>query len=159
MTTHQDTSTERDLVDQLREHSDERLYLEADLLMCEAADEIERLRGALASRDETPKDHEIARAVNTLRDIAIEFHGAQQLRERIARVVVPLLKRASRDEAAQQPQGQAVSDEQIVAMAFRMCWKYRHSTDPHHSDTYKFNTALLLRFARAILALRAKEKP
>lgn len=33
------------------------------------------------------KDHEIAKAVNTLRDIAIEFHGSQQLRERIAQVV------------------------------------------------------------------------
>jgi hypothetical protein len=38
------------------------------------------------------KDGEIAKVVNTLRDIAIEFHGAQQLRERIAQVVVPLLK-------------------------------------------------------------------
>jgi hypothetical protein len=63
---------------------------------------------------------------------------------------------ASRDEAAQQPQGQAVSDEAIVAMAFRTCWQYRRSTDPHHSDTYKFNTTLLLRFVRSILALRDK---
>lgn len=41
------------------------------------------------------KDHEIAAAVNQLRDIAIEFHGAQQLRERIAQVVTPLLRRQS----------------------------------------------------------------
>jgi len=66
---------------------------------------------------------------------------------------------ASRDEAAQQPQGQAVSDEQIVAMAVRMCWQYRRSTDPHHSDTYKFNTAMLLRFVRSILALRPDHFP
>ncbi|WP_244097331.1 hypothetical protein [Burkholderia cenocepacia] len=36
-------------------------------------------------------DRQIADAVNTLRDIAILFHDAQQLRERIAGVVVPLL--------------------------------------------------------------------
>lgn len=33
------------------------------------------------------KDHEIRELVNQLRDIAIEYHGAQQLRERIARAV------------------------------------------------------------------------
>lgn len=38
-------------------------------------------------------DHEIAKTVNQLRDIAIEFHGAQQLRERIAHLIVPLLQR------------------------------------------------------------------
>lgn len=41
------------------------------------------------------KDHEIAELVNTLRDIAIEFAGQQQLRERIAHAVVPALKRTS----------------------------------------------------------------
>ena len=39
-----------------------------------------------------PKDHEIAALVNKLRDVAIEFHGAQQLRVRIAEIVVPALK-------------------------------------------------------------------
>ena len=63
---------------------------------------------------------------------------------------------ASRDEAAQQPQGQAVSDEQIEKLAHRMCWKYRHSTDPHHRSTYKFNLTTLLDYSRAILALRDK---
>lgn len=38
------------------------------------------------------KDHEIAQLVNQLRDIAIEFHGAQQLRERIAGALVPALQ-------------------------------------------------------------------
>lgn len=33
------------------------------------------------------KDHEIRELVNQLRDIAIEYHGTQQLRERIARAV------------------------------------------------------------------------
>lgn len=38
------------------------------------------------------KDHEIAQVVNAIRDAALEFRDAQQLRERIARLVVPLLK-------------------------------------------------------------------
>lgn len=37
------------------------------------------------------KDHEVAATVNQLRDIAVAYHGAQQLRERIAQVVVPLM--------------------------------------------------------------------
>lgn len=38
------------------------------------------------------KDHQIAQIVNQLRGIAIEFGGTQQLRERIAGVIVPVLK-------------------------------------------------------------------
>lgn len=33
------------------------------------------------------KDHQIRELVNQLRDIAVEYHGTQQLRERIARVI------------------------------------------------------------------------
>ena len=36
------------------------------------------------------KDHEIREAINELRDIAIKYHSAQQLRERIAHVVLRL---------------------------------------------------------------------
>jgi hypothetical protein len=38
------------------------------------------------------KDHQIAALVNELRDIAVKFHDTQQLRERIAQVVVPALQ-------------------------------------------------------------------
>jgi hypothetical protein len=38
------------------------------------------------------KDHEIAQTVNTLRDIAKEYASTEQLRERIAQFIVPLLK-------------------------------------------------------------------
>jgi len=48
------------------------------------------------------KDGEIATLVNKLRDIAIEFHGQQQLRERIAGLIVPVLKAA-------QPSGEAAT--------------------------------------------------
>ncbi|HFI8181767.1 TPA: DUF551 domain-containing protein [Escherichia coli] len=47
---------------------------------------------ALASLEAEPvpvsmKDHQIRELVNELRDIAVEYHGTQQLRERIARTV------------------------------------------------------------------------
>ncbi|AQH05662.1 hypothetical protein A9R05_42350 (plasmid) [Burkholderia sp. KK1] len=38
------------------------------------------------------KDHQIARVVNDLRDIAVECRDTQQLRERIAERIVPILK-------------------------------------------------------------------
>lgn len=44
------------------------------------------------------KDHEIAQLVNELRDIAIDFHATQQLRERIADVVLSPLKRLQKLE-------------------------------------------------------------
>jgi hypothetical protein len=36
------------------------------------------------------KDHDTAKLVNDLRDVAIEFHDSQQLRERIAQIVRPV---------------------------------------------------------------------
>nr|WP_314607398.1 hypothetical protein [uncultured Janthinobacterium sp.] len=38
-----------------------------------------------------PKDHVLREVVNSLRDIAIEFHGADQLRERLRSALDPLL--------------------------------------------------------------------
>lgn len=35
----------------------------------------------------TRKDHQVRELVNELRDIAVEYHGTQQLRERIARTI------------------------------------------------------------------------
>lgn len=37
-------------------------------------------------------DHEIAALLNKLRDVAIRFHDTEQLRDRIANVLVPVLK-------------------------------------------------------------------
>ena len=59
----------------------------------------ERWQGwqARAARDPAGsaiKDHQIAALVNELRDIAVQYHGTQQLRERIAHVVVPVLRAA-----------------------------------------------------------------
>jgi hypothetical protein len=56
------------------------------------------VNAALAARgaQAEPKDHEIAVTVNTLRDIAREFHDHESLRERIAQVAVPMMKAARR---------------------------------------------------------------
>lgn len=50
------------------------------------------LYAASVAQAEPLKDGEIAKIVNDLRDVALQFHGAQQLRERISQIVVPLLK-------------------------------------------------------------------
>jgi hypothetical protein len=49
------------------------------------------------------KDGEIAKVVNELRDIATQYHATQQLRERIANVVVPLLSQAAPVAASTEP--------------------------------------------------------
>lgn len=45
-----------------------------------------------------------------------------------------------------------MSDE-ILAMAHREAWRYRKSSDSHHSDTYTFNRSTLLEFARKLAAM------
>jgi hypothetical protein len=40
--------------------------------------------------------------------------------------------------------------EQVEALGHRMAWRYKKSSDPHHSDTYTFNRATLEDFAEAI---------
>lgn len=50
------------------------------------------------------------------------------------------------------PQPEHLTNFQITELAHRICWKYRHSSDPMHSHTYTFNLSTLLQFARAIEA-------
>lgn len=38
------------------------------------------------------KDHQISQIVNSIRDVCNEFNGTQQLRERIASLLVPVLR-------------------------------------------------------------------
>jgi hypothetical protein len=55
-------------------------------------------RDALTQAPQEPiKDHVIAKTVNELRDIALQFHDTQQLRERIAGVLVPVLRSAPQE--------------------------------------------------------------
>lgn len=57
------------------------------------------------------KDHEIRELVNQLRDIAIEYHGTQQLRELIARAVRVAMLHAQSDD-----DGKPTDDERIMAI-------------------------------------------
>ena len=53
------------------------------------------IRGQLNQHQENklkPQDHVLREVVNSLRDIAIEFHGAGQLRERLSGALAPLLE-------------------------------------------------------------------
>ena len=43
----------------------------------------------------------------------------------------------------------------IIELAHRICWRYKHSKDPHHSSTYTFNESTLQQFAKTI---RAEER-
>ncbi|HFT9938362.1 TPA: hypothetical protein ACGTLH_004376, partial [Escherichia coli] len=74
------------------------------------ADEVEEiktgLRAAFANVTAKPapvamKDHQVRELVNDLRDIAIEYHGTQQLRERIARTVRSAMLKAGNSPVTQ----------------------------------------------------------
>jgi hypothetical protein len=47
------------------------------------------------------KEHEIRELVNQIRDIAIEYHGTQQLRGRITHVIRAAMLAASQQEVNQ----------------------------------------------------------
>ncbi|MEH9163190.1 DUF551 domain-containing protein [Klebsiella pneumoniae] len=57
------------------------------------------------------KDHEIREMVNQLRDVAIKYHGAGQLREQIARTVRSAILQAQSDD-----DGEPTDDERIMAI-------------------------------------------
>ena len=59
------------------------------------------------------KNHEIALVVNQLRDTAIKFRDAEQLRARIAEIVVPLLQN-EHSTAASTPAAQSAGQEAVV---------------------------------------------
>ncbi|HCF8683990.1 TPA: DUF551 domain-containing protein [Klebsiella pneumoniae] len=56
------------------------------------------------------KDHEIRELVNQLRDVAIKYHGAGQLREQIARTVRAAILQAQSED------GEPTDDERIMAI-------------------------------------------
>lgn len=57
------------------------------------------------------KDHEIRELVNQLRDVAIKYHAAGQLREQLARVVRAYMLQAQPDD-----DGESTDDERIMAV-------------------------------------------
>ena len=44
-----------------------------------------------------------------------------------------------------------MNDDEILKLAHGTAWKYKHSTDPHHSHTYTFNNMCMIDFARKVL--------
>lgn len=43
-----------------------------------------------------------------------------------------------------------MTSEETLELAHREAWRYKKSSDPHHSDTYTFNRSTLLEFARKL---------
>ena len=50
-----------------------------------------------------------------------------------------------------------MTDRELLELAHREAWRYKKSSDPHHSDTYTFNHSTLLEFARK-LTIAEREK-
>lgn len=46
-----------------------------------------------------------------------------------------------------------MTDYQVLELAHRICWKYKKSSDPNHSDTYTFNEYTMKEFARVLLLM------
>lgn len=44
-----------------------------------------------------------------------------------------------------------MTDEQILEVAHRTAWRYKKSSDPHHSDTYTFNSTTMIHFANRLI--------
>lgn len=203
MTTHQDTSTERDLVERMRSHS----WVP---LLVEAADEIERLRDALASRDEAAQQPQgqpiterddflqgvcVALQVVTAMDCGVtwreivktvgkeailQFAAHDEPEEwelagfkRYARTELKCGKpnrqpyvMTSREQAAlgralhksvrfvDEPQGQAVSDEQIASIVRAV--EDKDKVPSFSGGFYTLTPEELSAFTSAILSLRDK---
>lgn len=77
------------------------------------------------------KDHEKRELVNDLRDIAVKYAGSQQLREKIARCVLPAIE-GNPEAAASQIEGDP-------AEQFKALWhkKFRHLINPPGSESYR----------------------
>jgi len=77
------------------------------------------------------KDHEKRELVNNLRDIAVKYAGSQQLREKIARCVLPALDGESGRELPQ------IEDDPV--REFKALWhkKFRHLINPPGSERYR----------------------
>lgn len=92
------------------------------------------------------KDHDTAKLVNELRDIAITYRDAQQLRECIARTVLTVIAAL---QSAQSVAAQPLTDDEILTIAHRKATRYTH-TAPTTGVMYGFSMTHLLDFVRAI---------
>jgi hypothetical protein len=71
------------------------------------------------------KDHQIRELVNELRDIAVEYHGTQQLRERIARTVRAAMLQS---EPVNQPSSNHPSADAVVGCEIKQPSTNEHVT-------------------------------
>jgi hypothetical protein len=67
-------------------------------------------------------------------------------------VVAMLQSTAQPDHIVDANKMAPLTNEDIVALAHRKCWRYKRSSDPHHSDTYLFNLHTLIDFVRKVEA-------
>ena len=79
------------------------------------------------------KDHQIRELVNQLRDIAIEYHGTQQLRERIAQAVRAAMLAAAPQSPGSEPatvpgKWIPVSEQMPENDGAYLCWDNRYVT-------------------------------
>ncbi|WP_371341079.1 hypothetical protein [Klebsiella quasipneumoniae] len=81
------------------------------------------------------KDHEIRELVNQLRDIAIEYHGTQQLRERIARAVRAAMLKAEPVTTTSKLPG-VIDDNLVEGLRLLQCMldDYRERNYGHAQD-------------------------
>ena len=93
------------------------------------------LRGAFVAgaegqegRGAAPKDHELRELVNRLRDIAREFHGSQQLRERIAAEILPMRDSLAAPKAAT---GEPVHGDKLPPVGSRVFIRHGRDDDAH----------------------------
>ena len=111
-----------------------------------------------AAPADAPKDHEIREAINQLRDVAVQYHATQQLRERIADIVLPLVKplvrcRAPAEDAREEELPAELFDGHAVYSEITRRFGPGHGHDP---DTV---SATLDALARLIRARRASSVP
>lgn len=75
-------------------------------------------------------DRFIANIVNTVRDIAINFHATEQLRARIAHVLVPQLKRIAEVEAQLATARREAAEAQALVKRYRIaCTEHMFGAD------------------------------
>ncbi|EKY6950024.1 hypothetical protein [Escherichia coli] len=97
-------------------------------------EELEELRSTQDTAPPAPvamKDHQIRELVNELRDIAVKYHGSQQLREHIARTI-----RAAMLQGADRPQNEPQNiPENIPATQFKPVADLYGLTSPSGGET------------------------
>lgn len=80
------------------------------------------------------KDHEIRTLVNKLHEIAIQFHGSQQLREQIAHTVSSAISRQENDIGTNEPMFYVKGDAAIRLLKVKVAM--RQSLQNQSQETY-----------------------